>query len=88
MVRLPCCLRREVVSEESSHSKDHETHGTDPNDLKSSSNDEETKPLMAANSSYGGHGSINYGSFTCSINSTEGVDSNHIHLIPHTSAPS
>ena len=73
-----------MVSEERSHSKDHETH-TDPNNLKSSSNEEETKPLMAARCS--GHGSINHGSsFVGSINSTEGlsVDANHILLVSHT----
>ena len=69
VVRLPCCLKREVVSEDSSHSKD----------------EEETKPLMAADiHSCSGHGSINHGSSFVDSTEGPGVDANHILLISHT----
>ena len=71
------------MSEQSSHDHDQETD--DPNNLKSSSDCEETKPLMTANghiSSYSGRSSTaNHESFVSSVNSTEGEDFNNIHLI-------
>ena len=91
MVRLPCRpIRRELASEQGSH--DHDQEADNPNNLKSSSDREETKPLMANKhngssvvGSYSGHGSItNHGSFVSSINSTEDEDFNNIHLISPT----
>jgi hypothetical protein len=85
VVRLPCRRRiRRDVLEQSSHDSDQETGR--PGTLKSSSSEcEETKPLMAANrhtSSYSGRGSsTNHGSFVSSVNSTEGEDFNNIHLL-------
>ena len=73
------------MSEKSSHDHDQEADNINSNNLKSSSDCEETKPLMASNkciSGYSGHGSITkHGSFDSSINSTEGEDFNNIHLI-------
>ena len=89
-MRLPCRrpIRREVESEQSSFDSDQEA--SRPDNLKKSSDYEETKPLMAANkhpSSYGGHGSITshaHGSFVSSVNSMDGEDFNNIYLISPT----
>ena len=94
VVRLPGCrrpIRRDVASEQCSHDINADQEASRSGALKSSSTEcEETKPLMAANrhgSSYSGHGSsTNHGSFISSVNSTEGEDFNNIHLLSPTHA--